>query len=294
MIKRIVEISNPARISLKREQLIIEGVDQDRNQVPLEDLALLLIDERSVILTHAILVACAEREVMVVLCDDRHLPCSMILPLEGNTLQAKILRDQIATSEPLKKRLWQSMIRAKLRGQMRVLDHTNQSGHLIGHFIDKVQSGDPNNVEAQAARAYWPALFGKDFRRDWDLVGINALLNYGYAILRAGVARAVVGAGLHPSLGIHHHNQYNTFALADDLIEPFRPIIDREVFEIVDKVEGPPIVDRYSKERLLGALYVPCKVKSRKIPLLSAFHLYTASFREVISGEKKKLEIPEI
>ncbi len=293
MIKRIVEISSAAYIHTRLGQLIVERNDQDVVQVPLEDLGTLILDNPAIRLTQAMLTACAEQDVVVVISDSKHLPASVFLPSDGNTLQGKFVAAQAALTLPTQKRLWQDIIRRKIAGQADVLANAGVSDVAVRSMVPRVRSGDPDNIEAQAARAYWPLLFGPGFRRNVGQPGINALLNYGYAVIRAACARAICGAGLHPSLGIHHHNQYDPFCLADDLVEPLRPIIDAEVHDIAGKA-GEAVVDitRGNRERLLTLLTRPVTVGEQSLPLLSSLHVYVASIRAEIVGERGALVIP--
>src|SRR5581483_5620609 len=196
VIKRIVELSSQAHLRLRDNQLIIER--SETVQVPIEDLGILILDHHSITHTQQLLCACWQNNVAVVVCAERHLPGALLLPLEGHSIQSRIIANQINVGEPAKKRIWQNIVRAKIRGQARVLDSIVGDSAPLLAYVDKVKSGDPDNIEAQVARIYWQRLFGPDFRRQQGHSGINILLNYGYAIVRAAVARALVGAGLHP------------------------------------------------------------------------------------------------
>jgi len=292
MIKRIVEISSAAYLHTRLGQLVVERDDNDIVQVPLEDLGVLILDNPAIRLSQAMLTACAEQDVVVVMSDSKHLPASVLLPSDGHTLQTKFLAAQASVSLPTQKRLWQEIIKRKICGQADVLANAGMNDVVLRSMVPRVRSGDPDNIEAQAARTYWPLLFGPSFRRNVGTPGVNALLNYGYAIVRAACARAICGAGLHPSLGIHHHNQYDTFCLADDLVEPLRPIIDAEVLGIVKKDGIDLQINRANRERLLTVLTRPVNVGAQRLPLLSSLHLYAASIRAEIVGERGALAIP--
>ena len=179
--------------------------------MPVEDLGILILDHPAITHTQPLLTACLENNVVVILCDIKHLPTGILIPLEGHSLQGKTFISQTQLSEPTRKRLWQTIIQSKIRAQAQTLIGAVGDNGSLSPLGAKVRSGDPDNIEAQAARLYWRKLFGEDFRRDRNMLGTNALLNYGYAIMRAAVARAIVGAGLHPSLGLHHHNQFDSF-----------------------------------------------------------------------------------
>lgn len=294
MIKRIVEISNPAYLHLRNRQMLIEREGAEIGSVPVEDLGVLILDHPGITHTQGLLTSCFENNVVVLVCDGKHLPSAILLPLDGHTLHSKTLGQQIAATEPNCKRLWQRIVQAKVREQAKVLHSATGNDKPLHAYAARVKSGDPDNIEAQAARIYWQRLFGPEFRRDPDTPGINAMLNYGYAVLRGAVARAVVGAGLHPALGVHHRNQYNSFALADDLIEPLRPLVDIKVYEICELLPEIPELTPQNKRALLEVLSWDCTVGERKLPLMVALHQYAASVRKVLAGEEKEVEIPAL
>lgn len=294
MIKRIVEISNPAKLAFKNRQMVIKQVGFETTTIPVEDLGVLILDHPAIIHTQGILSACSENNVAVVVCGRKHLPSAVFLPFEGNTLHTKTIRQQIEITEPLRKRLWQTIIKAKIHEQAKVLNNARGDSDPLLTFMTKVKSGDPENIESQAARIYWQKLFGSDFQRDRFRLGTNALLNYGYTVMRAAVARAIVGTGLHPALGLHHHNQYNSFCLADDLLEPLRPAVDMTVFQIAKKVTNESMITIQSKKILLEILNRNSVIGKSNLPLFVALHHYAASLRKVICKESKKLEIPEL
>ena len=224
MIKRIIDISEAAYVRLKHQQLVIEKQSEIVGQVPIEDLGVLILQHPAIVLTQQLIVACQKNKVVIVFCDEKHLPYSLILPIgEGHTLHNKILKQQMAISEPTRKRLWQKIVQHKIKEQEQTLVMLNKESTRLSFLSTQVKTGDSGNCEAIAAQAYWKLLFGKAFKRDADLDGVNSLLNYGYAIIRAAVARSICGAGLHPTIGLFHTNQYNALCLADDLMEPFRP-----------------------------------------------------------------------
>lgn len=292
MIKRIIEISTPARLSLYKSQMLVERHGVDAETVPVEDIGVLVLDHRGIIYTQGLLVACFENKTAVLVCDSKHLPSAIFLPLDANTLHAKTVCEQSRAAVPVKKKLWKELVKAKIKAQHAVLKLAGAPESPLKGFAARVRSGDPDNLEAQAARYYWQALFGPDFRRDRELEGVNALLNYGYAIIRGAVARAAAGAGLHPALGVHHSNQYNSFCLADDLVEPLRPFVDIQVYHLV-KAERPSMrLEKEQRKRLIEVLTHTCRIGNRKLPLMSAMHPYAASIRRVIAGEDFMPEIP--
>lgn len=292
MIKRIVEISGPARLSLSKRQMVIERQGLDPETVPVEDIGVLILDHQSISHTQGLFTACFEQNAAVLVCNGKHLPAAMLLPFDSNSLHSRVLAVQSSVSEPIRKRLWQSIVRAKIRGQAEALKLAGKDPGPVLPFATQVRSGDPDNVEAQAARVYWQRLFGPDFRRDHEKKGINSLLNYGYAVVRGAVARAVTGTGLHPALGIHHHNQYNSFCLADDLMEPFRPIVDLAVHSIVEVEKKQTDLNKENRRKLLEVLSYTYTVGGCTLPLMSALHLYAASVKRVFSGEARTPEIP--
>ncbi|TVM03530.1 MAG: type II CRISPR-associated endonuclease Cas1 [Candidatus Brocadia sp. WS118] len=294
MIKRIVEISNPARLSLKNRQMVVEREGFDSATVPVEDMGVLILDHPQITHTQGLLAACAENNVALLVCSEKHLPCAILLPLEGNSLHSRTIAQQAQVTEPTRKRLWQAIVQAKIREQAKVLLKATGDGNPLPAYAKRVKSGDTENVEAQASRIYWQRLYGPAFRRDFDAPGINRLLNYGYAVIRASVARAIVSTGLHPSLGLHHHNQYNSFCLADDLVEPLRPAVDMKVYELWKRHQGEPALTPENKRALLETLSADCVMNGQRLPFMTSLHHYAASVRKVICGEHKRVEIPRL
>jgi len=300
MIKRTVEIStHGCYVHTKDEQLLIEKDGFKVGSVPIEDLGVLILDSPQLTITSSVMRSLAEQNVAVIFTDQKHLPSSLTIPFSVNSIQTKILNAQIETSLPTKKRLWAAMISAKIANQSRALEMCGQDGTGLKEIAARVKSGDPENLEAYAAKLYWRKLFGDDFRRDRFAVDHNMLLNYGYAIVRAATARAIVGTGLHPSLGINHKNQYNPFPLADDLVEPLRPFVDVRIFEIVRELveaangDEPEItLGRERKARILSLLAEDCLFDGRKLPMLVALSNYTATVKQVMMGEAEKPLIP--
>lgn len=293
MIKRIIDISNSAYLSLKDQQLVIKQEDRVVT-IPIEDIGVIILDNHSITCTQGVLNACFENNTLVVTADKKHLPSAVLLPISGHSLQTKNLAAQCNITKPTQKKIWQAVIKGKVRAQARVLDSVAANAKYLHNLITKIRSGDPDNIEAQAARYYWQELFGKDFRRGNDSDSINHLLNYGYAIMRAACARAIVGAGLHPSIGIHHHNQYDTFCLADDLVEPLRPIVDIKVYEIIQGSGKSLELHQNNKSILLEGLSMQCEIDDRKIPLMVALHSYIASVRQAMERGKISIQIPKI
>lgn len=298
MIKRTIEISRePAHLALKLDQLIIRHPtlpDATDASIPCEDIGLVMIDHAQTTYSHSALVRLMDFGAVVVVCGRDHLPIGMMLPLAQHTEVVWRIHDQIAASRPLRKQLWKQLVTAKVRAQAMNLDPNSTARSRMLGLARRVGSGDPANIEAQAARIYWSIWLGEGnaFRRDPDGDGINALLNYGYAVLRAAVARAIVAAGLHPTLGIRHSNRSNAFCLADDLVEPIRPIVDARVRELCR--EGRSGLDQPTKARLLELLTAEVIIDGQTGPLMVALHRVVASLVKCYEGTEKKLILPVV
>lgn len=286
-----MEISRPSQLRLQDHRLRIEQDAQEVGNVPLEDLGVLVLAHPAINLSQALLAACAAADVAVVVCDNRYLPSSLLVHWAAHSLHPRILRDQIRATQPRKKRLWKLIVQAKIEAQARALECRGENATALMAMSARVRSGDPDNAEARAAQYYWRALFGPDFRRNPDLPGINVLLNYGYAVVRACVARAVVGAGLHPALGIMHSNQFNHFALADDLMEPLRPMVDLKVLGLRDAGTEDELTPAVKKE-LLGLTAAQVCSRDRRLPLMVALSEYAAAVRDLLQGIGHGLPVP--
>ena len=294
MIKRTIDISEPAYLHLKNQQLLIERDSEVIGSVPVEDLGVLILEHPAIVITQAAILACQKNNVAVVFCDERHLPYSVLLPLsEGHTLHNRILQEQIAVTGSTQKRIWKHIVQEKISQQIQTLEEFGIESTVLKRLHGKVKAGDSENHEAQAAQRYWPLLMGKDFRRNPDKEGVNSILNYGYSIVRGLVARALVSGGLHPSIGIHHHNQYNGLALADDVMEPFRPWVDRKVRLLVDT--GDEIqIDRETKGELLGLLSTTVKFKTKDMPFMVASHRLVADLKRAMVDKSERLHYPQL
>ncbi len=291
MSLRVVLVSGPARIRLQDNSLVVEKDGGGGGRVPVEDMAALVLDGPDIELTNALLSFCIDKSVAVITSDQKHLPSGLLLPLAGHSLHSATLREQIAAGVPAKKRAWQSMIKAKLRAQADLLKHNGLPYDHLERLIPMVRSGDPDNCEATGAARYFETIFGDDFLRTRDEPGLNSVLNYGYALIRAAVARALVGAGLHPALGIHHHNQYNPLCLADDAMEPLRPMADRIAFDMLKADAIPDELYPQVKRRIIGVLGGFIKIEDRSYPLLVGLERYAAALRRTIC-EGAPLEPP--
>jgi CRISPR-associated protein Cas1 len=292
MIKRIIDISEAAYVRLRHQQLVIEKQSEIVGQVPIEDLGVLILQHPAIVLTQQLIVACQKNKVVIVFCDEKHLPYSLILPIgEGHTLHNKILKQQIAISEPTRKRLWQQIVQHKIKEQEQTLVMLNKESTRLNYLTTQVKTGDSGNCEAIAAQAYWKLLFGKAFKRDADLDGVNSLLNYGYAIIRAAVARSVCGAGLHPTIGLFHTNQYNALCLADDLMEPFRPWVDYVVYQMAS-TNSEVTINQQSKQTLLGLMSEAVLYKKKTMPFMVALNYLMADLKRCYSDGIKTLPYP--
>lgn len=294
MIGRIVEVADDKRhLFLSRGFLVVqdtEGEQKEMGRVPLDDIAAVIANAHGLSYTNNLLVALAERNAPLVICSANHNAVGMLLPIEGNFQQAKRFDAQIAASQPLKKRLWADIIKSKLQQQAVALEAVGMPFVPLSALVRKVRSGDPDNIEAQGARRYWGLLFGNEFRRDQQANGLNAMLNYGYTVLRAATARAVVAAGLHPTLSLHHSNAGNAMRLVDDLMEPFRPMIDLKVWQL--NRDGESQVTPESKRALVRTLYDDMHTNIGATPVMVCAQNLATSLAQVYIGEKDKLDLP--
>ena len=309
MIKKTLYFGNPAYLSLRNAQLIIrlpEVVDNDTlpeyfKQVsevskPIEDIGVIVLDHKQITITSGVLEAFLENNCAVLTCDSKSMPVGLLLPLHGNTPQNERFRQQLDASLPLSKQLWQQTIKAKIENQAAVLKEcTGEEIKCMKVWAANVRSGDPDNQEARAAAYYWKNLFRiEGFTRDRDGIPPNNLLNYGYAILRAVVARGLVASGLLPTLGIHHHNRYNAYCLADDIMEPYRPYVDRLVYDMVKQGANYAELTKDLKVRLLTIPTLETTIAGKRSPLMVAVGQTTASLYKCFSGELRKISYPEI
>lgn len=295
MIKRILEISSgPARLSVTHQQLVIERPEEEKITVPCEDVGVLLVDHPAVSYTHAVFTTLTTFGAAVVLCGRDHHPAGLLLPLDANSVQSERFQAQLEASLPLKKRLWQAIVQAKIRQQAVVLEAATGTDAGLRELARRVRSGDPENVEAQASQRYWPRLLGREFRRQRMGAPPNNLLNYGYMALRAATARALAGAGLLPTLGLHHHNRYNAFCLADDVMECYRPYVDLRVRQMVQGVAEPPLeIERETKRMLLSIFNETIEVGGRRSPLFLALHATASSLNDSFASGEPRLAAPE-
>lgn len=288
MIKRTVEISNPAYLKTKQSQLVIEQDKQVLGQVPFEDLGVLLISHPQVVMAHSVIESCAINKAVIVHCDNKYLPISLTLPMSKHSLHTKTLRKQVAITPVRIKQLWQQIVQIKVSEQASTLEKLNKNAKPIFLLVKKVKSNDSTNIEAQAAQKYWKLLVDKHFIRNPDLEGVNSQLNYGYAIIRAMVARALVITGFHPSLGLNHSNQYNAYCLADDLMEPFRPWVDEVVIRLpTDEM------NLQSKTELLNILSQDVIYQEKRQPFIVAVSLLASQLKQAYQDKNIQLEFPK-
>jgi len=295
MIKRTLYFGNPAYLKTKNEQLIIEKQDTGETiSTPIEDIGILILDHQQITLTQYLLAKLLENNVAVITCDPTHHPAGLFYCLDGHTLQSQKHQRQIEASIPLKKQLWQQTVVAKIKNQAELLKQQRIENKYLLKLCDLVRSGDPDNCEAKAAIYYWKHLFPDflQFTRDRNGPPPNNLLNYGYTILRALVARSLTASGLLPTLGIHHRNQYNNFCLADDIMEPYRPFVDAVVCHIV--MMNGKFLDMTTsmKKQLLSIPAMDVKMEDQKSPLMNAVQRTTASLAKCFEGSSRKILYP--
>lgn len=300
MIKKTLFFGNPAYLSIKNSQLVVKRIDPETQQevvrtIPIEDIGVVVLEDRQITITNVALDALLQNNCAVITCDEKHMPSGMLLPLEGNTIQSERFANQIEASLPLKKQLWQQTVQAKIRNQASVLKRMSdvEVGCMLA-WANDVKSGDSDNLEGRAAAYYWKNIFPSlpGFTRDREGEIPNNLLNYGYAIVRAVVARALVASGLLPTLGIHHHNRYNAYCLADDIMEPYRPYVDELVINImrsgIDYGELTPEL----KKQFLSLPVTEVVIGGQRSPLMVAASQTTASLCKCYLGELRKMAYP--
>ena len=291
MLKRSLVFTTPAALSLINAQLVITLKEQPDacRTVPIEELGVVLVDSPMVTLTIPLINALADNNVALIFCNQKGMPNALLLSLHANASQGESYREQISVSET-KKAMWKQLIEAKIRNQAYLLSKLGKRGELLKPLYMNVKSGDTDNKEGVAAKLYWTELFGKDFRRDRDLPGLNTLLNYGYAVLRAATARALMASGLHPAFGLFHRNRGDAFPLADDVMEPYRPFVDEIVHKLV--AENTLNLDKTTKGSLISVLF--CDVSFSKVvrPLSIGLTITTASLEKCFSKEANKMQLP--
>lgn len=311
MIKRTLYFGNPAYLSLRNQQLVIKMPEVEKSTticeviktesvrtIPVEDIGVMVLDNKQITLTQGLMEALLVNNTAIVSCDARSMPAGLLLPLSGNTIQQERFTDQINSSLPLRKQLWQQTIKAKIENQAAVLrKHTSAESKCMNVWASDVKSGDSDNLEGRAAAYYWKNLFVPyidKFVRGREAAPPNNLLNYGYAILRALIARALVSSGLLPTLGIHHHNRYNAYCLADDIMEPYRPYVDELVLSIVKSGQDYEELTKDLKAQLLSIPTIDVQISGKRSPLMIAASTTTASLAKCFGGEIRKIIYPEM
>lgn len=296
MIKRTLHFGNPAYLSKKDKQLVVKFPDGEKPEVtvPIEDIGVMVLDHQQITISHGALMELTNNNVAVITCNETHHPTGLLMPLDGHTLQSERFTAQIEASVPLKKQLWQQTIEAKIYNQHLVLKKTGVPSDNMVYWSRNVKSGDSENHEARAAAYYWSNVFPQElnFRRERGGFPPNNLLNYGYAILRAIVARALVSSGLLPTLGIFHRNKYNAYCLADDIMEPYRPFVDRIVLEIIHNGEDFEELTPALKKQLLAIATVDVELDGETSPLLVGMSRTTASLARCFEGQTRKIIYP--
>ena len=307
MIKRIIGFMNPTYLNLKLGQVVVTYPEIENCEnlsdaikaesvrtIPIEDIGVIILDHKQITITNALMAALLDNNVAIITCNDQHLPIGLTLLLEGNHIQSERFRQQIDSSEPLRKQMWQQTIISKITAQAKLL---GKQGVVNGNMLawsKQVKSGDTDNLEGRAAAYYWRNLFrNPDFIRGREGEPPNNLLNYGYAIVRALMARALVAAGLLPTLGIHHHNRYNAYCLADDIMEPYRPFVDELVIDIMQRFTDISQLTTDIKRDLLGITTVDVIIDNHRSPLQIAIQTTANSVQKCFTGEARKIIYPE-
>lgn len=294
MIKKTLFFSNPLCLSLKNNQMVINTrqMPEEKRTIPIEDIGFVVLENQQINITLPLLNALSNNNVAVIFCGSDCMPNAMLQNLDSNTVQAERYKCQINATEPLKKGLWKQVVEAKIRNQAALLDKIGKNGKILKSLYTNVKSGDSDNREGIAAKLYWGELFGKDFVRLRDGETPNDLLNYGYILLRAGVARALMGSGLFPAFGIFHRNRYNAFPLADDIMEPYRPYVDEIVYNLY--VNGECELSKKVKSKLLSLFFTDTVFEKNRKPLEIGLTTTTASLVKCLSGVQKKILFPKL
>jgi len=296
MIKRTLFFGNPAYLSTNNEQLKISFPDEDKvdRMVPIEDIGMIVLENQQITITNGLLAKLTERKVAVVSCNAQHLPEGVLLPMQGHSEQTERVRFQLAATQPLKKNLWQQTVTAKIKNQYDLLKEKGKESKRMEYLYKNVTSGDSGNYEAQAAAIYWQKLFEiPGFNRGQIGIPPNNLLNYGYAILRAVIARALVSSGMLPGVGIWHRNKYNAYCLADDIMEPYRPFVDLVVSHVVETYDEYDVLTSGLKKELLSIPALDVKIDGQKSPLMVAASRTTSSLFDCFAGTSRKIIYPE-
>lgn len=292
MLKRTLAFTNPYHLSLKNRQMIIrdKGDSGTCASVPVEDIGYVILENQETSITLPLLNALADNNVAVIVCSDKFMPNAMLMNLDANSTQGESFRAQLSAKEPLKKNIWKQIVEAKIRNQAALLHKLGKDGDVLKPYYKNVKSGDSDNREGVAAKLYWDELFDGQFMRFRTGPSPNEMLNYGYIVLRAAVARSLTGSGLLPAIGIFHRNRYNAFPLADDVMEPYRPFVDEIVFHLY--ANGEDSLNKYSKSEILKLLYKDTFFENTTRPLDIGLSMTTASLVRCYNGLQKKIIYP--
>lgn len=306
MIKRVLCFTNPAYLSLRQGQIVhqlpevvhaknvTEEFRQSARTIPIEDVGVVVLDNKQITITSGLMAALLDNNCAIVTCNDQHLPVGLELPLMGNSIQNERFRQQLDASEPLKKQMWQQTIVSKILGQAHVLGEVDVENTNMRAWAKDVRSGDTENMEARAAAYYWRNVFHDPyFIRGQEGNPPNNLLNYGYAIVRAMMARSLVAAGLLPTLGIHHHNRYNAYCLADDIMEPYRPLVDQMVISMMNRYADISEITTEMKRDLLSLSTADVNIDGHRSPMMIAIQTTANSVQKCFAGESRKIIYPD-
>lgn len=299
MIKRILCFTNPAHLSLHLKQLVVEQTQADKTEtikhtIPIEDIGVVIMESLQITITQALMAALLDNNCAVITCDSHHLPTGLLLPLDNHNLQSERFREQINASEPLRKQMWQQTIVSKINSQAYVLRRQNIECRNMEMWAKSVRSGDSDNLEGRAAAYYWRNVFGdSDFVRGQFGDMPNGLLNYGYSIVRAMMARALVAAGLLPTLGIHHHSRYDAYCLADDIMEPYRAFVDLQVLDMWKRYGDVEELSPALKKELLSLATIDVQIEAHRSPMMIAMQTTANSVQRCFSGVSRKIVYPD-
>ncbi len=294
MIGQVVEVVETDRhLSLEFGNMVVKSGALVVGRVALDDIQALIVNPHGATLSAGIMAALAERGTPVIISGPNFRPVAAVVPIMGHHAISKRIEAQVGASQPARKQAWKQIVRSKIAMQAMVLEQWGSDATQLWDIESRVRSGDPENLEAQAARLYWVRLLGTGFRRDPDEPGLNALLNYGYAVIRAATARAITAAGLHPSIGVHHKSAVDTMRLADDLMEPYRPLIDARVRAIAESDEDLDVVPR-TKKMLVSVLSTDAPSPAGTTPVSIAMHRSARTLAEYFLGERKTVELPSV
>ena len=298
MIKRVLCFTNPAYLSLHDYQLVVEQPAADppvpKRTIPIEDIGVVILEHKQITITLALTAALLDNNCAIITCNDYHLPMGLLLPLDGHNLQSERYQEQINASEPLRKQLWQQTVSSKIRSQAYVLSKIPVENRNMLTWASSVRSGDADNLEGRAAAYYWKNVFGDTtfVRGQFEDIQ-NAMLNYGYSVVRAMMARSLVAAGLLPTLGIHHHSRYDAYCLADDIMEPYRAFVDLKVLELLPLYKNSETLTPVIKRDLLSITTADVIIEEHRSPMMIAMQTTANSVRQCFSGEARKVIYPD-